>query len=134
MAAAFANAQSGISDRNAEISCLRDELVAQILEAIPGSYLTGHPTNRLPNHASFVFDGVDGNRLLTMLDVRGFACSSGSACKVGAPTPSEVLLAMGIKGDLALSSLRVTLGKSNTREQVLALVSAIIESVQHIRK
>lgn len=134
LAGAFHRAQTNIDERNAFIACLRDELIARILEAVPGSALTGHPTRRLPNHASFVFDGVDGNRLLTMLDVRGFACSSGSACKVGSPTPSDVLLAMGIKPELALSSLRVTLGKSNTSEQVEALAAAVMECVEMIRK
>jgi cysteine desulfurase len=133
LAGAFLRAQTKIDERNAEVSCLRDELIARILDAIPGSYLTGHPTKRLPNHASFVFDGVDGNRLLTMLDVQGFACSSGSACKVGSPTPSDVLLAVGIKPELALGSLRVTLGQSNTHEQINALASAITESVGMIR-
>lgn len=134
LARAFSLAQSKIEERNAEVSCLRDELVARVLESIPGTSLTGHPFKRLPNHASFVFDGVDGNRLLTLLDVRGFACSSGSACKVGSPKPSEVLLAMGINPELALGSLRVTLGRSNTAEQVAALVAAIAESVEMIRK
>jgi cysteine desulfurase len=133
LAGAFLRAQTKIDERNAEIACLRDELIDRILDAIPGAYLTGHPTKRLPNHASFVFDGVDGNRLLTMLDVRGFACSSGSACKVGSPRPSDVLLAMGIKPDLALGSLRVTLGQSNTHEQIEALAKAITESVEMIR-
>jgi cysteine desulfurase len=134
LARAFLLAQTKIDERNAEISCLRDELIARVLDSIPGAYLTGHPTNRLPNHASFVFDRVDGNRLLTLLDVRGFACSSGSACKVGSPTPSDVLLALGIKPDLALGSLRITLGQSNTHEQIEVLAAAIIESVEMIRK
>lgn len=134
LAKAFSLAQSDIEERNAMLACLRDELVARILETIPGSQLTGHPTRRLPNHTSFVFEGVDGNRLLTMLDVRGFACSSGSACKVGSPTPSEVLLAIGINPELALGSLRVTLGSGNTLEQVRALASAISESVEKIRQ
>jgi cysteine desulfurase len=134
LARAFSLAQTNIEIRNAELSCLRDELVARVLESIPGATLTGHPARRLPNHASFVFDGVDGNRLLTLLDVRGFACSSGSACKVGSPKPSGVLLAMGIKPELALGSLRVTLGCSNTADQVAALVTAIAESVEMIRK
>jgi cysteine desulfurase len=134
LARAFLLAQTTVDERNAEISCLRDELIARILDAIPGVYLTGHPTKRLPNHASFVFDGVDGNRLLTLLDVRGFACSSGSACKVGSPTPSDVLLALGITPELALGSLRVTMGQSNTHEQIEALAAAISESVEKIRK
>ncbi len=134
LAKAFSMAQSDLQERNALISCLRDELIARILDLIPGVLLTGHPTRRLPNHASFVFEGIDGNRLLTMLDVRGFACSSGSACKVGSPTPSDVLLALGIKPEMALGSLRITLGSSNTLEQVVSLAEAVSESVEKLRQ
>ena len=69
---------------------------------------------RLPNHASFVFNGVDGNALLMMLDVEGIACSSGSACKTGNPEPSDVLTNLGFNHDWALGSLRVTLGTYTT--------------------
>ncbi len=131
---AFVLAQENIEQRNTKISEIRDILIFQILEIIPDAYLTGHPSIRLPNHASFVFGGIDGNRLLMFLDSKGFACSSGSACKVGSPIPSEVLLAMGIKPELALGSLRITLGKETTLEQVNSLVAAVAESVQQIRK
>jgi cysteine desulfurase len=134
LARAFELSQTNLEERNAELSCLRDELISRVLDEIPGSHLTGHSSRRLPNHASFVFDGVDGNRLLMFLDAKGFACSSGSACKVGSPTPSDVLLAMGIKPELALGSLRVTLGKSNTSCHVESLADAISESIQKIRK
>lgn len=131
---AFRNAQKTVDQRNAKCIALRDSLIEQVLDKIPGAYLTGHPINRLPNHASFVFDGIDGNRLLMLLDTRGFACSSGSACKVGSPNPSEVLLAMGYKAELALGSLRITLGKETTGEQVDDLVLAMIDSIRRIRK
>jgi cysteine desulfurase len=131
---AFRNAQKTVDQRNAKCIALRDRLIKQVLDEIPGAYLTGHPVNRLPNHASFVFDGIDGNRLLMLLDTQGFACSSGSACKVGSPNPSEVLLAMGYKAELALGSLRITLGKETTEEQVDALVLAMIDSIRRIRK
>jgi cysteine desulfurase len=134
LTAAFTKAQNEIPQRNSRILELRDHIIFTILEKIPGTYLTGHPTNRLPNHASFVFDGVDGNRLLMILDSKGFACSSGSACKVGSPTPSEVLLSMGINPELALGSLRITLGKETTLEQTDSLLTAIAESVLRIRK
>ena len=88
---------------------MRTALISGVLNAIPGAVLTGHPSMRLPNHASFVFDGVDGNQLLVQLDMAGFACSSGSACKVGDPQPSDVLLAIGVPPTRALGSLRVTL-------------------------
>jgi cysteine desulfurase len=97
---------------------LRDRLIGRILEEIPKSRLTGHIQKRLPNHASFVFEGVDGNALLMMLDMEGFACSSGSACKTGDPEPSDVLLAIGLEREWALGSLRITLGTHSTSEEV----------------
>jgi cysteine desulfurase len=134
LAEAFQIAQREIELRNIRISSLRDQLIHKILDSIPGAQLTGHPIKRLPNHASFVFKGVDGNRLIMILDSKGFACSSGSACKVGSPTPSDVLLAIGLKPDLAMGSLRITLGRESTVEQVDALVLAIFDAVKRIRK
>jgi cysteine desulfurase len=131
---AFSLAQNGMEKRITLLTEIRDHIISSILETIPGSSLTGHPTCRLSNHASFVFENVDGNRLLMYLDSKGFACSSGSACKVGSPSPSEVLLAMGIKPDLALGSLRITLGKETTVEQADLLITAISECIQRIRK
>ena len=83
-----------------------------MLEEIPAARLTGHPVYRLPNHASFVFEGADGNVLLMLLDAAGFACSSGSACKTGSPKPSEVLTAVGLPPEWALGSLRVTVDQA----------------------
>ena len=97
---------------------MRDHIIGQILEEITNSHLTGHPHIRLPNHISFVFPNIDGNNLLRMLDMAGFACSSGSACKTGNPEPSEVLTACGLSPELALGSLRVTLGKYTTAEEI----------------
>lgn len=120
--------------RTAHVQPLRDRLVGGVLEAIPEARLTGHPVQRLPNHASFVFRGVDGNALLTMLDAAGFAVSSGSACKTGSPEPSEVLLALGLPREWALGSLRVTLGAGNTPAQIEALVGALPQLVQQARQ
>jgi cysteine desulfurase len=78
-----------IADRKPKLESLRDHVIGRILEEVPDSRLTGHPTQRLPNHASFAFKGVDGNFLLMLLDNAGFACSSGSACKVGTPEPDR---------------------------------------------
>lgn len=104
--------------RVAHVKPLRDQIIGRVLEEIPDSQLTGHPENRLPNHASFVFKNVDGNLLLQLLDANGFACSSGSACKTGNPEPSEVVTALGLSRDWALGSLRITLGKDSTPEQI----------------
>jgi cysteine desulfurase len=106
------------NQRAAHVRPLRDRIIGSVLEEIPDVRLTGHPVDRLPNHASFVFKGMDGNLLLTLLDVAGFACSSGSACKTGNPEPSEVMAALGIERDWGLGSLRVSLGVGTTPEQV----------------
>jgi cysteine desulfurase len=120
--------------RAARVLPLRDRLVGGALEAIPEARLTGHPTDRLPNHASFVFRSVDGNALLTMLDAAGFAVSSGSACKTGSPEPSEVLLALGLPPEWALGSLRVTFGSSSEPAHVEALLAALPQLVQQARQ
>lgn len=113
---------------------LRDHIIGNILETIPDSRLTGHPEQRLPNHASFVFKDVDGNLLLQMLDSAGFACSSGSACKTGNPEPSEVVKALGYSDDWALGSLRVTLGKDTTTEHVDSFLKTLPDLVEKARK
>lgn len=120
--------------RNARLRSLRDHLIEGVLTSIPEARLTGHPTERLPNHASFVFRGVSAQTLLMLLDVAGFACSSGSACKVGQPEPSEVLLALGLPPEWALGALRVTLGKDTTAEEVEAFLAALPEAVAQARR
>jgi cysteine desulfurase len=133
MATAFELVQREIKGRSARVVPLRDRLIGQVLEEIEEVQLTGHPIQRLPNHASFVFNGVDGNALLTLLDVAGFACSSGSACKTGLPEPSEVLLAMGLPRNWALGSLRVTLGKATTVQEIedfLGMLPGVIEQAR----
>jgi cysteine desulfurase len=136
LAEALRIAQSEKRDRISAIRPLRDHLIGSILEEIPDVKLTGHPEKRLPNHASFVFKGVDGNALLMMLDVEGFACSSGSACKTGNPEPSEVLISLGITSDWALGSLRVTLGTTTTPsdiEEFLVILPKVISRLRKIR-
>ena len=105
-----------------------------MLEEIPDALLTGHPENRLPNHASFVFKDVDGNLLLQLLDSAGFACSSGSACKTGNPEPSEVITSLGYSRDWALGSLRITLGVDSTPENVDMFVNTLPGLVEKVRK
>ena len=133
LAEAFRLAQEGAAERAARMAEMRDHLIGTVLEEIPRTRLTGHPVERLPNHASFVFEGVDGNTLLQMLDTAGFACSSGSACKTGNPQPSEVLTAVGLSRSWALGSLRVTLGQETTAQQVDALSRVLPELVQRAR-
>ena len=113
---------------------LRDKLIDGVLQNIPDSKLTGHPQKRLPNHASFVFKNVDGNELLMQLDMAGFACSSGSACKTGNPEPSAVLSEIGISKEWALGSLRVSLGHSNTEEDIDQFIKILPDLIIKNRK
>lgn len=133
MAEALRLAQAEREERAARLRPLRDHLIGRVLEAVPEAQLTGHPAERLPNHASFVFRGVDGNALLAILDVEGFACSSGSACKTGSPEPSEVLVAVGLSPEWALGSLRVTLGAHTSPEDVERFLGVLPQAVERAR-
>lgn len=122
------------AERAQELRPLRNQIIGRVLEDIPDSQLTGHPSHRLPNHASFVFKNVDGNNLLMLLDTEGFACSSGSACKTGNPEPSEVLLALGLSHDWALGSLRITLGADTTAGEIDQFLDILPDIVARARK
>lgn len=133
LAEAFRHAQEEQEERHNHLEPLRDQIIGHVLEEIPDSRLTGHPEKRLPNHASFVFKDVDGNALLMMLDVEGFACSSGSACKTGDPEPSEVLKALRLERNWSLGSLRVTMGNPTTADEVQTFLKKLPEIVQKAR-
>ena len=133
MVKAFEMAQTELDDRAKRLSRMRDKIIERVLASVQDSKLTGHPTNRLANHTSFVFKGVDGNALLMLLDDAGFACSSGSACKTGDPEPSEVLLALGLSSEWALGSLRVTLGTHNSDEDIDSFLAALPQLVEKAR-
>lgn len=133
LAESLSLAQSSTEHRGLRYIDLRDRLINSILEMIPGTKLTGHPHKRLPNHASFVINGIDGNRLLMLLDIAGYACSSGSACKTGNPQPSEVLTAIGIEKSWALGSLRVTLGSETTIEIIETFPDVLASIVRRLR-
>ncbi|MCB0100860.1 MAG: cysteine desulfurase [Anaerolineales bacterium] len=120
-------------ERIAHVQPMRDHIIGSVLETIPDSKLTGHPEQRLPNHASFIFKDVDGNLLLQMLDAAGFACSSGSACKTGNPEPSEVITALGHSREWALGSLRITLGADTTAEHVESFLKSLPSLVEKAR-
>ncbi len=123
-ATALRLAYEDLPETQPRIQALRDHLIAGVLE-LPGSALSGHPSERLPNNASFVFEGVEGESILLSLDLLGFAASTGSACTSGSVDPSHVLLAMGFPEEQLRGSLRLTLGKENTREDVDALLAAL---------
>jgi len=112
---------------------LRDRLIAGVLERVPGARLTGHPTSRLPNNASFTFDGVEGESLLLSLDQFGICASTGSACTSGSLEASHVLKAMQIPVQLAQGSLRLSLGKSNDQDQIDRTLEVLPGAVERLR-
>ncbi len=114
------------------IQALRDRLIENILN-IPRSRLTGHPTERLPNNASFCFEGIEGESLLLNLDILGIAASSGSACTSGSVDPSHVLVAMGLAPEWSHGSLRLSLGKENTEEDIEQVISVLPGIVEKLR-
>ncbi|HEV2249224.1 MAG TPA: cysteine desulfurase family protein [Candidatus Limnocylindria bacterium] len=118
---------------SARQAALRDRLIAGVLAGVPDATLTGHPTDRLPNNASFCFSGTQGEALVVSLDLAGFSVSSGSACTSGNTDPSHVLLACGLERDLAQGSLRVTLGRSTTDADLDALLAALPPIVARLR-
>ena len=133
LAAALREATDGLAAESARLSALRDKLAAG-LGRIPYSRLTGDPVNRLPGTASFVFEGVEGEALLLLLDARGICASSGSACSSASLDPSHVLLAIGLPHAIAHGSLRLTLGAENTEEDVAYLLQEVPRVVQYLRE
>lgn len=134
MAEALAFTDENRGEHNAAYHHLTKQIIEGVLTNIEGAQLTGHPEKRLPNHASFVFEAIDGNALLAALDLAGFACSSGSACKTGDPEPSGVLLAIGLEPELALGSLRVTVGRQTDQGQIDSLLATLPEVVARLRQ
>ncbi len=120
--------------KNAQLVTMRDRLIEGVLSLVPGARLTGHPTERLPGHASFTMGaGLEADAMLLGLDMAGIAASSGSACTSGRNAASHVLTAMGIPEREALSALRLSLGDDNTPEEVeyvLDKLPAIIGRLQ----
>ncbi len=116
------------------LQTLRDKLVAGVLSRVPDAQLSGHPTDRLAQHASFVFKGVDGEALLMSLDVEGIACSTGSACTSGNPEPSPILLAMGLSHEWALGGLRITLGYQTTDADIDRVIDVLPMCVERVRQ
>jgi cysteine desulfurase len=117
----------------ARLATLRNRLVDGVLASVPDVRVSGHPIERLPHHASFVFKGVDGEALLMSLDVEGIACSTGSACTSGNPEPSPVLLAMGIPREWALGGLRVSLGYHTTEAEIDRALEVLPMCVERVR-
>ncbi len=132
VAEALRRAQAERASEGARLAALRDRLIAGVL-AIAGARLTGHPTERLPNSASFALPGVEGESLLLNLDLIGVAASSGSACTTGSVEPSHVLTAMGLTPAEARGHLRLTLGHSSDESDVEYVVRQLPAIVERLR-
>jgi len=117
-----------------KVTKLRERLTKGVLDKVPGSQLTGHPTQRLPDIASFIIEGVEGEAMLLMLSDKGIAASSGSACTSGVLEPSHVLLALGISPEKAHGSLRFSLGKRTTQEEIDYVIKTLPGIVKKLRK
>ncbi|GEP28082.1 cysteine desulfurase [Cryobacterium levicorallinum] len=110
-------------------SALRDEFIGTVLRETPSARLTGHPTDRLPGTASFVFPGTSGEAVLLELEARGIVCSSGSACAAGSSEPSHVLTAMGLSADVALTAVRFTLGAGTSAAEAAEAAASVRAAV-----
>ena len=127
-------AESQREQTSAHCAALRDRIIQVVLDRVPRCSLNGHPTLRLPNNVNFSFIGVEGEPILLGLDMAGIAASSGSACSSGSLEPSHVLLALGQSAELARGSLRITLGKGNTEEEVDYLLEELVGLVEQLRQ
>jgi cysteine desulfurase len=123
-----------LAAESARLSALRDRLEEGILRRIHGAAVNGARSNRTSNTSNVCFDGIDGEALVIALDLRGFAVSTGAACSSGALAPSHVLTAIGLSPDRARASMRFSLGRSNTADQVDGLVDALEGAVGHLRR
>ena len=132
MAAALKDACDHIDENMPRVAAMRDRLI-QGLSQIPHSALNGDAHNRLPGNVSFCFEGIEGEALLLLLDMKGVCASSGSACTSGSLDPSHVLLAIGRVHDVAHGSLRLSLSEYNTEEEVDHILKVVPEVVQYLR-
>lgn len=134
LAKALELAYAEFNERAEHCRALRDRLIDGVLSSIQGAFLTGHPHQRLSTHASFVFDGVPGGLLVNYLDAAGVAASSASACKAGSVEPSSVLLTLGYPRDLAGASLRLSVGRHTTTQEIEQAVEALARAVTKLRR
>jgi len=112
---------------------LRDKLIKGVLK-IENSHLNGHPVKRLPNNTNFWFEFIEGESLVVWLDSKGIAASTGSACSSKSLEPSHVLLAIRLKHEQAHGSLRMTLGKENTKKDINYVLEVLPEIIEKLRK
>lgn len=133
LSVAVQTAQTKLSEESQRLQTMQKILEDIIRDKIPDSTIHGHPDKRIPGLSHIGFEGVDGESLVMNLDMRGVAVSSGSACSSGSVNPSHVLLAMGYHKNEARNAIRVSLGRSNSQEQIPVIAEAIAEEVERVR-
>ncbi len=133
LAEALRLAEAERAETVAQLTPLRDHLIRRVLELVPEAALTGHPTERLAGHTSFVMRGLNGDSILLDLNEVGIGASGGSACTTGQQEPSHVLTAMGVDPDRLMGQMRFVLGKHSTPEQVERLLYHLTALVERHR-
>jgi cysteine desulfurase len=129
-AAAASNAMAQMKARDVKIRKLKGLLITKVLAAVPDAWVNGQSENSLPGVVNITFPGTDNEGLLLLLDMAGIACSTGSACSAGVHRPSHVLMAIGLTEEETTSSLRFSLGESNTEEEIEKLATVIASVVE----
>lgn len=127
-------AYENLEEHNKTIQALRDYYVAQVEEKIPYIHINGDRKKRLPGSSNISFRFIEGEGLLLNLDLKGICASSGSACTSGSLDPSHVLLAIGLPHEIAHGSLRISIGKYNTKEEIDYVVENLVEIVGRLRE
>lgn len=127
-------AYQNLEENNKKIKELRDYYVEQVKEKIPYIKINGDMEKRLPGNSNISFRFIEGEGLLLNLDLKGIAASSGSACTSGSLDPSHVLLAIGLPHEIAHGSLRISIGKNNTKEEIDYVVENLVEIVNRLRE
>jgi cysteine desulfurase len=126
-------AKRDMAEESKRMIGLRELMIEEVLKIIPHSHLNGHRTKRLPNNANFRFDFIEGESLILQLDMYGFEASTGSACSTKSLQPSHVLLAIGLRPEDAHGSLRISMGKDNTEEDVKSFLETLPKVVSNLR-
>jgi len=134
LGAAIELAVAALPEARPRIQALRDRLVAGVLDAVPETRYLGHPVDRLPGSATFTVRFVEGESMLLLLDAQGFTVSSGSACASGALEPSHVIMALGVGAEEAHGSIRVSLGRANTHDEIDRFLGVFPTVVERLRE
>ena len=133
LATALTLARGSQPELAAPITALRDDFIRTVLAGVPGAFLTGHPSERLPSVASFCFPGTSGESVLLELERQGVVCSSGSACAAGSDEPSPVLRAMGTDAEVAQTAVRFSFDSTITAAELQAAAAAVRTAVGSVK-